>query len=97
MSFAGTISTFAPNTLKISVAIQNWPFLALTNSLAIIFDAGASANSQNSKLCLNAQASGNSGSLQWLLASIGDVSWYHFLRYFYLLLSFLFFSCREFI
>jgi hypothetical protein len=32
--FANTTTTYLANTLKLNVLIQNWPFLALSNSLA---------------------------------------------------------------
>jgi hypothetical protein len=36
--FAGTTTTYASNTLKITIGIENWLFTALDNSLVVTMD-----------------------------------------------------------
>jgi hypothetical protein len=38
ISFAGTTTTYASNTLKIAIHIENWPFTTLNNSLVVTID-----------------------------------------------------------
>jgi hypothetical protein len=38
ISFAGTTTTYASNTLKIAIGIKNWLFTALDNSLVVTMD-----------------------------------------------------------
>eukprot|EP00026_Physarum_polycephalum_P002376 Phypoly_transcript_02382.p1 GENE.Phypoly_transcript_02382~~Phypoly_transcript_02382.p1 ORF type:complete len:938 (+),score=119.17 Phypoly_transcript_02382:92-2815(+) len=73
ITFAGTTTSYAAKTLKLSVTIQNWPFYALANSLAIVMDSGGSSGNQNA--CVSDKTD-ESGSLQWVLFVINDLSLY---------------------
>lgn len=73
LEFAGTTTSFAPNTLKISIEISRWPFLALANSLAIVLDSSGTTNTQNG--CTKSQVNDN-GDLQWILVVMGELSLY---------------------
>eukprot|EP00026_Physarum_polycephalum_P002699 Phypoly_transcript_02707.p1 GENE.Phypoly_transcript_02707~~Phypoly_transcript_02707.p1 ORF type:complete len:863 (+),score=100.25 Phypoly_transcript_02707:263-2590(+) len=73
LTFAGNTTTFGPNTLKINVKIENWPFLALPNSLAIVLDSNA--KNQENGGCVNSHSS-DSGNLLWILVVVGKESLY---------------------
>ena len=38
IAFAGNISYYPPNTIKINVMIKKWPFYSLSNFLAVVLD-----------------------------------------------------------
>jgi hypothetical protein len=69
-SFAGTNTTFPAHTLKFTIAIQQWPFLALANSLLVVFDADAS---QSSAICTNPYQDDN---LRWILLTVDKLVLY---------------------
>jgi hypothetical protein len=73
VEFGGNTTTFMPNTIKISVMIQNWPFYSLDNSLLVIFNANAAT--QNDQSCVDSYSTGNRD-LEWITVSIGQVTLY---------------------
>jgi hypothetical protein len=72
IEFAGTSTTYAANSMKISITVQSWPFYALSNSLAIVMDAGFS---NAGKTCINYYADQNTN-LKWYTIAVGDVVLY---------------------
>jgi hypothetical protein len=71
--FAGSSTTFSPNTLKISVTILNWPFLSLSNSLSLSIDSKSEGNNQEEN-CAKSQST--TESLQWIMVIVNDVALY---------------------
>ena len=57
--------------MKLSVRVENWRFMSLAHSLAIVFETG-SLNQDN---CVNSQANSNN-SVQWFMVNVGDISLY---------------------
>jgi hypothetical protein len=84
--FAGTTTTFAQHTLKLNIQIQRWPFLSLSNTLAVLFDAKAA--NPNPVVC-----SDPSESLRWILVDVNSVSLYLSRIFFLYFFLFFFFSC----
>lgn len=72
LNFAGTTSTFTPDTIKLSVTIRNWPFASLSNSLSIVMEA---TESQQNNLCVNENEDSNN-SLRWVMIVVDDVALY---------------------
>lgn len=76
INFANVITLFGPNTLKIGVRVYNWPFMALTNELAIVLDAKVSGEIEREKdECLN-ESVNEDGSLRWIMVMVDNVSLY---------------------
>jgi hypothetical protein len=67
--FAGTTTTFAQHTLKFTIQIQHWPFLALSNTLSVVFDANVL--DQKASICPD-----TSNNLRWVLVVVDNVSLY---------------------
>eukprot|EP00026_Physarum_polycephalum_P000327 Phypoly_transcript_00327.p1 GENE.Phypoly_transcript_00327~~Phypoly_transcript_00327.p1 ORF type:complete len:1631 (+),score=195.10 Phypoly_transcript_00327:260-5152(+) len=73
-TFAGTTTTYPAHTIKLNINVQNWPFLALANSLKVIFDAKNANSNSKSTTCTNDED--NTGNLQWLLLVVDQTSLY---------------------
>lgn len=74
MDFANKTSVFAPNTLKLTMKVEGWPFKSLQNSLAIVLDAAS--NEYNTQACnINSQTD-SGGSLAWYVLNFCGVSMY---------------------
>eukprot|EP00026_Physarum_polycephalum_P001796 Phypoly_transcript_01799.p1 GENE.Phypoly_transcript_01799~~Phypoly_transcript_01799.p1 ORF type:complete len:509 (+),score=43.80 Phypoly_transcript_01799:1579-3105(+) len=71
IDFAGNTTVYAQNTIKINVIVQSWPFYALANSLAVIFNSTKSEQKNCAKDFVD-----DSGNLRWVAVSLGDLSLY---------------------
>jgi hypothetical protein len=69
--FAGTTTSYLPNSLKYTIAIKSWPFQFQGSSLSVVFDAGSTNQSTVLKPCHDP-----SENLQWIVLTVGDVSLY---------------------
>jgi hypothetical protein len=72
VSFAGTTTTYASNTLKLAIRIEDWSFVALTNLLVVTIDVTGFSPSLVGK-CDNASENGSDeqGSLRWFTIQSG--------------------------
>jgi hypothetical protein len=77
ISFAGTTTTYASNTLKLAIHIENWPFAALANSLVVVIAVTGFLPSLIGK-CNNASENGSDeqGSLRWFTIQSGAYTLY---------------------
>ena len=74
MEFAGSQTKYQAHTVKLAVAVHNWPFLSLMNSLGIVFEA--KGNGGSGKKC---QSNNNAvDSVQWTMVVLDDVTLYLF-------------------
>jgi hypothetical protein len=71
IDFAGNTTIYASNTIKINVIVQRWPFYALTNSLAVIFNSTKNLQKNCAKEFVD-----DNGNLRWVTVSLGDLSLY---------------------
>lgn len=71
--FAETTTVYQPNSVKINLQIESWPFYALSNSLSIAFESANLDSKKNP--CYNQQVD-ESGSLRWFMITIDDHSLY---------------------
>jgi len=73
VTFAGETTAFAPNTIKLSITIQNWPFSSLEHSLAFIL---RSDTKEETSKCNVDSGTDSSGNLQWVTVTINSTSMY---------------------
>jgi len=73
VTFAGDTTAFAPNTIKLSITVVNWPFRSVQNSLAFIL--GSDTKQQTSK-CNVDSGTDSSGNLQWFTITLNSTSMY---------------------
>lgn len=76
VTFANQTNEYLPNTLKLTVAVLNWPFLSIDNSLALVLDA--SNPNQATQSCNIASETNEAGSLQWVQITINGQAMYPF-------------------
>lgn len=58
-----------------NILVKNWPFYSLSNSLIITISSKVRENQQQEKI--NGD-NDESGSLQWMMIEVGDISLYPF-------------------
>jgi hypothetical protein len=77
ISFAGASTTYASNTLKLTIRIEDWPFAALTNSLVVSIAVIGFSLSLVGK-CNNTSENGSNeqGSLRWFTIQSGAYTLY---------------------
>jgi len=74
VSFANSTIHLAPDTLKLSIRISNWPFQSGTHSLGVVFDAHDEANS--GQPCNVEQNEDANNSLESIVITINGTSLY---------------------
>lgn len=80
INFANIETTYLANSIKVAFRIQNWPFLSLSNTLAITMDSGSN-NEVDS--CVNG-GTDEAGNMRWFMLYVGDVALYlFFLKVYY--------------
>jgi hypothetical protein len=77
VSFAGTTTMYASNTLKFTIRIEDWPFATIANSLAVAIAVTGFSSSLVSK-CNNVSENGSDeqGSLRWFTIQSGPYTLY---------------------
>jgi hypothetical protein len=80
LTFAGNTTTFAANTIKINLVVQNWPFYALANFLSIVMDANVTTSNMNPDNCGNLPVVSQSdvGNLRWITVDVAGVTLYQY-------------------
>lgn len=73
ITFAGTTTSYAKNSLKLSVEIGAWPFRGYQNSLILIFTTGAQTTGAG---CQQVNSFSGEGSLQWFSINIEGTTMY---------------------
>jgi hypothetical protein len=77
INFGGETTTYQ-NTVRLSINVQNWPFMALQNSLEIVIDGGMVGNDTSEELaCINSNI-GQNNNLRWVVVVVNTVSLYPF-------------------
>lgn len=69
LELANITTTYQPQTLKVSVTVQYWPFMSMSNYLGVILDNSGEIND-----CVN--NNGDDGDLKWIMVTMGEVSLY---------------------
>lgn len=77
INFANTSTTFTPDTIKLAIQVQLWPFYSLSNSLEIVME---SKDRDTESSCVTNEKD-SSGNLRWLIVVVNGVSLYLSLKF----------------